>query len=349
MRRRPIRVARLLLPALSCALIAAAVAGCATTGPVPSPATGSAAAGPGAPVLQASKAGLPAEVPVPIGLRPGDAWKSRFVSTSEMKRTLRTADGKETVRTRTAGLEVVATQKVASVAGGKARIEVAETSSRILQDGKFIEAPFKRLAPPNPVYFTLDTATGTADFSEMKKAFGDWMASVKEGPAGDIVGRTFRLRSYVEQIEDLYSKPFNRVGGKVLGKAPKTAGEKEFLLPFLGPGVALGPVPVETTSWYEGLEEKGGTRLLSAAGKYDGSVAWTPAELADRMADFDARAPAAYQASGEAHGRFTSTVDVLSGRELRSESHLRYTASASFEGGTLSEEIAGKSNLEPAD
>ncbi len=348
MRRRPARaVPFLLLSALPGALLAVLLSGCAATGPSSS-ATG-AAAGAGAPGPQPTKAELPAEIAVPIGLRQGDAWKSRFVSTSEMKRTLRTADGKETVKTRAAGLEVVATQKVLSVAGGKARIEVAESSSRILQDGKFIEAPFKRLGPPNPVFFTLDTATGTADFSEMEKAFGDWMDSVKEGPAGDIVGRTFRLQSYVEQIEDLYSKPFNRVGGKTLGKAPKTAGEKEFVLPFLGPGVALGPVPVETTSWYERFEARGGSHLLQAAGKYDGNVAWTPSELADRMADFEGRAPAAYQPSGEAHGRFTSTVDVLSGRELRSESNLRYSASASFEGGTLSEEIAGKSILEPAD
>ncbi len=348
MRRRHARVARLLVPALSCAVLAAFLSACATTGSAPSPAK-AAAAGPAASGPQPSKAALPAEISVPIGLREGDAWKSRFVSTSEMKRTLATADGKQAVRMRAVGLEVVASQTVASVAGGKARIEVSESSSRILQDGKFIEAPFKRLGPPNPVFFTLDTATGAADFAEMEKAYGDWMASVKEGPAGDIFGKTFRLRSYVDQLKELYAKPFNRIGGKTLGKEPKAAGEKEFVLPFLGPGVALGPVPVETKSWYEGFEAKGGAHRLSAAGQYDGIVAWTAGELADRMADFEAPAPAAFRPSGEAHGRFTSTVDLLSGREVRSESDLRYTASASFEGGTLSEEIAGKSILEPVD
>jgi len=266
-----------------------------------------------------------------------------------MKRTLRGNDGKETVKARTVGLELVAAQKVVSVVGGKARIEVAESSSRILQDGKFIDAPFKRLNPPNPVFFTLDVATGKADFSEMEKAYGDWMAAVKEGPAGEILGKSFRLDAYVAQLKELYAKPFTRFAGRTLSKEPRPGEAGEFVLPFLGPGVALGPVAVETTSWYEGFEAKGGLHLLKAAGKYEGTVSWTAEEMKDRLDDFAVPAPSAFQPSGEARGQFTATVDILSGRELRSKSQLQYSATASFQGGTLSEEITGKSILEPAE
>ncbi len=352
MRRRAARrFAVPVLVALSGGVLAVSLAGCATTGTAPSPAKASAgaaaaaaAAGPRGP-----KVAVPAEIGISINLREGDAWKSRFVSTSEMKRTLAGADGKQAVKARTVGLEVVATQKVASVAGGKARIEVAELSSRILQDGTFVDAPFKRFNPPNPVSFTLDIDTGKADFAEMEKAYREWMAAVKTGPAGDILGKTFRLEAYVAQLEELYAKPFTRFAGRTLSKAPGAPAAKEFVQPFLGPGVALGPVPVETTSWFERFEAKGGVHALSAASRYDGAVSWTPGELADRLADFAAPAPAAFRSSGEVRGRHAATVDVRSGREVRSESHLRYTASASFEGGTLSEEIAGKSTLEPAD
>lgn len=341
MRRRPACLAPLLLLALSGASSLVLLSGCATTGTAP---------------VSAKEAGAPGptvKVPEEISIRgipnEGDSWKSRFVSTSEMKRTLKGADGKETVKTRTVGLELVATQKVVSVAGGKVRVEVAESSSRILQDGKFVDVPFKRLGPPNPVHFTLDVVTGKSDFSEMEKAYAEWMASVKEGPAGDILGKTFRLDAYVAQLKELYAKPFTRFAGRTLGKEPRPGEGGEFVLPFLGPGVALGPVPVATSSWYEGFEAKGGLHLLKAAGKYNGAVAWTPEEMRDRMADFPAPVPAAFQSSGEARGQVAASVDILTGREVQSRSQLRYTVTASFEGGTLSEEITGQSTLDAAD
>lgn len=313
------------------------IAGCATTGEVPS------AAG------EVRQTVLPPAITIGRALQKGDSWKNRFLSTSETKRTFRANDGRETVKARTVGLELVATQTIASIIEGKARVEVTESSSKILQEGKFIDAPFKRLGPPDPVFFTLDLRTGAADFAEMEKAYGDWMAGVREGPAGEILGRTFRLDAYVAQLKELYGKPFTRFAGRTITKEPKESEVKEFVLPFLGPGVALGPVPVTTTSWYNGFEAKGGVHLLSAAGRYAGSVSWTPEEVQDRLEDFAASLPSAYQASGEASGQFTATVDILSGREIRSESQLRYSASASFTSGTLSEEIAGKLLLEPAD
>ncbi len=337
MSRRPVRLATFLVLALCVASSPAFLSGCATTGTAPAPGD------------HGGKAVVPAEITVRRNLKAGDSWKSRFVSTSEMKRTLTGADGKATVKARTVGLELVAVQKVASIDGSAARIEVDEISARILQEGKFIDAPFRRFNPPNPVSFTLDLGTGKADFPEMEKAYSDWMASVKEGPAGEILGKTFRLDAYVAQLKDLYSRPFNRVAGKTLSKEPRAGVAGEFVLPFLGPGVALGPVPVETTSWYEGMDVKGGLHLLKAAGKYSGTVAWTPAEMKDRLEDFAAPVPAEFRSSGEASGTFVFSVDVLSGREVRSESHLRYSVTASWEGGTLSEEITGKSTLDPAD
>ncbi len=331
-----------LLLALSGALAAVLLSGCATTGAVPP----AGAAKPGTPGVAAK---LPDEFPVTLNLNEGDSWKSRFVSTGELKRTLKDPGGKETVKARTLGLSISAAQKVASVSGGAARIEVTESAVSILQEGKFIEAPFRRLNPPNPVHFSIDLATGKADFSDMEAAYRKWMASVKEGPAGDIFGKSFRVESYVAQLKELYAKPFNRSSGKKLAKIPKVVGTKDLSLPFLGPGVVLGPIPVETTAWYEGFDVGGGAHRLKVAGTYGGKVELAPEEIRERFEDMAAPVPGSWKSSGEVRGQYSSTVDVMSGRELRSESQLRYSATASSEGGTFSEEIAAKSSLEPAD
>jgi len=292
---------------------------------------------------------VPDRYRITLTLSPGQSWADRFVSTSEMTRTYTGADGKKTVRSRSVGLELVATQTVASVSGDVARIEVRESEARILQEGKFIEAPFRQFGPPNPVFFTLDLSTGAADFSEMEKAYADWMAGLKEGPAGDILGKAFRLPAYLAQLKELYGKPFSRFAGKTLSRDLDAEGEKDFVLPFLGPGVVLGTVPVATRSRIEGFEVEGGNHYMKVAGEYSGPVSWSAADLSDRLADFGVPAPASFRSSGETRGRFASTVDILPGREVRSSSRLTYTATATFDGGTVTEEIAGASRLEPVE
>lgn len=296
-----------------------------------------------------AKLELPREIEVSLRLSPGAEWKSRFVSTSEAKRTLTGADGKETVKTRTVGLELTATQKVVDVRGSVARVEVTETETRILQDGKFVPAPYKQFNPPNPVSFTIDTATGKTDFSALRRAYEKWMADVKGGPAGDILGRTFRLPAYLAVIEDTYGKPFTRVSGRTLS-AKETSSGKDVILPFLGPGAVLSPVPVEGVMRYTAFETKGRKHLLNVSGSYTGQPDLSSAdELAARLSDFGRTAPKTFTGSGEAKGRFQSSVDILSGREERSTGQLSYTARWVFEGATLTEEVAGKSILEPVE
>jgi len=292
---------------------------------------------------------IPDSYRITLALTPGQSWNDRFTSTSEMTRTYTAADGKKTVRSRSVGLELVATQTVASVSGDVARIEVRETQARILQEGKFIEAPFRQFGPPNPVFFTLDLSTGATDFSGMEKAYAEWMTGLKEGPAGDILGKAFRLTAYLAQLKELYGKPFSRFAGKTLSRDLHTAGEKDFVLPFLGPGVVLGTVPVSTRSRIEGFEVAGGNHHMKVTGEYNGPVSWSAADLSERLADFGVPAPSSFRSSGETRGRFASTVDILIGREVRSSSELTYTATAAFDGGTVAEEVAGKSRLEPVE
>lgn len=291
---------------------------------------------------------VPDEFEVTLSLAPGQAWKSRFLSTSEIQRTLTDADGKKSVRSRTVGLELVTTQSVQEVAGGIARIEVSESSVRILQEGKFIDAPFLLFRPPNPVNFTLDTRTGKADFSEMEKAYGEWMTGMRGTPAWDILRKSFRLDSYVAQLKQLYGKPFTRHTGRKYAKGSQATVDKDLVLPFLGPSAALGPIPVEIRTWYEGFQVKGGDHALNLKGQYEGTRAWSADDLAGRLADFDAPVPETFQSTGTIRGRFESTVDVLSGREIRSTSHLDFSSSAMFGGSTLLEAIQGKSLIEPA-
>jgi hypothetical protein len=272
------------------------------------------------------------------------------VSTSETKRTLTGADGKEIVKARTVGFEIVATQKVVDVNGTVARIEITEAETRILQDGKFIPAPYKQFNPPNPVVFTIDTATGKTDFTAVRQAYGKWMEDLKEGPAGDIIGKAFRLPAYLAAIEDMYGKPFTRVSGRKLS-AEETPSGKDVVLPFLGPGAALAAVPVEGAMRYTGFEAKGRKHLLNVSGTYAGQPDLSSAEeLAVRLADFGRVAPTkAFTGTGSASGRFQSSVDILSGREERSTGQLSYSAKWVMDDATLTEEVTGKSILEPVE
>ena len=296
-----------------------------------------------------AKAGLPKKIEVALRLSPGDMWKSRFIATSETKRTLTGEDGKESIKARTVGIEHTVTQKVVDVSGSVARVEVTEGDTRILQEGKFVPAPYKQFNSPNPVSFTIDTATGKTDFSALRQAYEKWMADLKEGPAGDIIGKTFRLPAYLASIEDTYGKPFTRVSGRKLS-AEETPSGKDVILPFLGPGAALAAVPVEGVMRYTAFETKGRKHLLNVSGTYTGQPDLSsPDELAVRLSDFGRAAPKSFTGSGTASGRFQSSVDLLSGREERGTGQLSYTAKWVFDGATLTEEVVGKSILEPVE
>ncbi len=294
---------------------------------------------------------MPKEVMIKLRLVPGQSWKSRYLSTSDVTWVLKGTDGKEQKKTLSVGLELVASQKVGELSNGVARIEVEESSVRILREGKFVDAPFRQFDPPSRYSFTIDTRSGAADFSGMEKAYAGWMSRVKEGPAGEILGKAFRVDSYVAQLKELYGKPFTRMSGKTLKKGASSAVVKEVLLPFLGPGIGVGPVPVDTSLGYEGMEigKETGGHYLKASGKYAGGKELTADELAAQLAEFGAAAPAEFRSTANLAGEFTSSVDLMAGREIFSASGFRYSTSASFGGTAVTQEIAGKSVLEPAE
>jgi hypothetical protein len=293
------------------------------------------------------KAALPAEIDVRLSLKAGDSWKGRFVSTGDVKRTLKGADGAETSRSKSLGLELTAEQVVREVNGNVARIEVRESSARILQEGKYVDVPFRRLNPPAAFSFTLDVKTGKTDFSAAEKAWRDWMATVKDGPAGDILGKTFRLEGYLAQLKDLYAKPFTRLANHRLSKEYKGVEEKDFLLPFVGPSVDLGPMTVRTELAQEGFEVRGRGHFLAAAGRYSGEGTLTPEQAAERLEDFGLKAPSKFASKTTASGNFKSTVDLVSGREIRTDSRVVYTSTATFDGKTFTERIDSRYLLEP--
>jgi hypothetical protein len=321
------------------------VAGCASV-PGKRPETAGEAAGAKAP---GKKWELPKEIGVTLRLEPGNSWKSRFVSTGEVKRSLTGGAAKAKETTRTVGVEITAVQKVLSVTGNEARIEVTESSTRILQDGKFVEAPFRKFSPPNPGFFTVDTATGKADFSEMRKAWADWLAGLKDTPAGEILGKTFRADSFVAMLEDLHAKPFTRLAGRRLSKEMKGEERREQALPFVGPSVALEPVPVVSSAAWEGFERKDGVHLLKVVGRYEGKGAWSREDAAARLADFGVPLPSEYRSEVGVTGKFRASVDVLGGREIVSESDLLYQGTLAFGGETLTEEIKARFMMDPAE
>jgi hypothetical protein len=68
------------------------------------------------------------------------------------------------------------------------------------------------------------------------------------------------------------------------------------------------------------------------------------------LADFGRAAPTkAFTGTGSASGKFQSSVDILSGREERSTGQLTYSAKWVLDDATLTEEVSGKSILEPVE
>ena len=347
--RRSTSIRTLAVPCVAVLSVLLLVSGCAANkGAVTTSSAGRPAAD-GKTESPRAKAELPKEIEVALRLSPGDEWKSRFVSTSETKRTLTDKTGQAAAKTRTIGLEIVATQKVVDVADNVIRIEITEADARIIQDGKFVPAPYKQFSPPNPVSFTIDAATRKTDFSAVRQAYEKWMADLKEGPAGDIIGKTFRLPAYLSVLEDMYAKPFTRVSGRKLSAADTPSG-KDVVFPFLGPGAAVSSVQVQGAMRYTGFEAKGRKHLLNVYGTYTGQPDLSSGdELAIRLSDFGRTAPKAFTATGAASGRFQSSVDILSGREERSNGEISYSAKWVMDDATLIEEVAGKSSLEPAE
>jgi hypothetical protein len=348
------RTSSIRFPAVSCVAVLSVLllaSGCAATrGGLTTAASAGGPAPAGKTESPQPRTELPKEIDVALRLSPGDEWKSRFVSTSELKRVLTDGTGKETAKGRTVGLEIVATQKVVDAAGDVVRIEITEFETRILQDGKFVPVPYKQFSPPNPVSFTIDTATRKTDFSAVRQAYEKWMADLKEGPAGDIIGKAFRLPAFLSALEEMYGKPFTRVSGRRLS-AEETPSGKDVVLPFLGPGAAVSSIQVEGAMRYTGFEAKGRKHLLNVSGTYTGQPDLSSAdELSVRLADFGrATPPKSFTGTGSASGRFQSSVDILSGREERSTGQLSYSVKWILEDATLTEEVAGKSVLEPAE
>ena len=120
-------------------------------------------------------------------------------------------------------------------------------------------------------------------------------------------------------------------------------------LPFVGPSVDLGPMPVKTELAYEGFEIRKGGHFLTVTGRYAGESVLTPEQLSERLEEFAVKVPSKYESKSVANGKFRSSVDVISGREQQTDSRVTYTATATFDGQTLTEEIAAKYLLVPED
>jgi hypothetical protein len=131
----------------------------------------------------------------------------------------------------------------------------------------------------------------------------------------------------------------------------KAGDVKEQILPFVGPSVALEPVPVISSAAWEGFERKDGLHLLKVVGRYEGRGQWSREDVAARLADFAVPLPAgeSYVSEVEVTGKFRSSVDVLAGREIVSGSDLVYKGTVSFGTVTLTEEIKGKFMMDPAE
>lgn len=322
-------------------VVVIALSGCATGGPATS--TGGTAVAP-------ASGSVPDEIDIGSALAAGSEWKSRFVSTSDIRRVLKAGTSPEKSVSRAVGLELVSTQTVSSFAGKVAVVEVDELAVRIMQDGKFIEAPFRAFNPPSKFSFTVDLSDGKVDFSDGEKAFREWAADVSKGPFGQIVGRSFRVDDYVAQIRETYATPFVRFSGKRVTTGGRSLGE-HLLLPFIGPTTSLKPIAAPASAKLVGVETLMGISHAKVAGEFSSPEAPRnePSEVAAAYSDFKGLpVPTTFQRRASARGSFTALVDANSGRELRSSRTFTFNSTTTSGDSVLTEEIVGKFVLEPA-
>lgn len=314
-------------------------------------ATGGSATSTNAAAVASANGRVPDEIDIGGALAAGSEWKSRFVSTSEIRRVLKAGASPEKTVSRAVGLELVSTQTVSSFTGKLAVVEVDELAVRILQqDGKFIEAPFRAFNPPSKFSFSVDLSDGKVDFGNGEKAFREWSAAIAKGPFGQIVGRSFRVDDYVAQIREIYTKPFVRFSGKSVTTGGRSLGE-DLILPFIGPTTSLRPIAAPASAKLVGVETVKGILYAKVAGEFSSPVAPRnePSEVAAAYSDFKGLpVPTTFQRTASAHGSFTASVDANSGREVRSSRTFTFNSTTTSSDSVLTEEIVGKFVIEPA-
>jgi hypothetical protein len=290
------------------------------------------------------EAPCPSEVLAPgSGPAVGSKLTQEITSTADIVwRGRDAAKGPYQVRRET-GIRLKVVYEVVSRSNSSVALRASISRMEIIQDGAFVNAPFMSLGPPTLLSFSIDYATGQADFTEAEKAYAAWAEGFGGTPVGDILSASFDVGAFAAQLKDLLGRPAQEYARFAAGAAGGSV-RGTMSMPFLGPGLALGPMEIERRVTLLPRVKEGGHALLPVEEKTL-SVAplrLSPEELAGRFAHLGLNPPEACQGEGAFGGETSARVDASTGWVRSQVSSFRSTFTCRHAAGELTEEIIGK-------
>ncbi len=300
----------------------------------------------------AACASLGKEVPCPPTGGSGAPGKGPAVGAKLAQEITSTADidwhGRDTVKgayqvRREAGIRLKVGYEVLSRTEVAMTVRATISRMEIIQEGAFVNAPFLSLGPPMVFTFAIDYAAGRTDFAEAEKAYSAWADSFRGTPVGDILSASFDVGAFAAQLKDLLGRPALEYARLAAGEPGGTT-RTSMSMPFLGPGLALGPMEIERRATVKPRAKEGGVEVLPVEEK---SASVSPlrlaaGELAARFAQLGLGVPAAFDSEGSFSGETSARVDAATGWTRGQVSSFRSTITCRYDGGELTEEIVGK-------
>jgi hypothetical protein len=279
--------------------------------------------------------------PFPKGPAPGFILQMELVSTADI-RWEGAAAGKQIRESRKTGLRIVALFEVTGRRGDTADIRVTHQSVGILSEGAFVPPPFLNFDPPRAVTFSVDYATRTVNFTDAEQIWKEWMERVRPTPAGDILAAGFDLPAWLGALRDLYASPALVLAGRPSSPAAVTIEEIPFTVPFLAPGLSLGPVQAELRTMVSGTRRVGCRTVTSIEGTLSSTrMGMSAPQLQARLRLFGLPSPPAFETGGTLSGSFTAEANRADGWARSSRSVFSARTLSRFAGGELVETVAG--------
>lgn len=276
----------------------------------------------------------------------GFSNRQELTSVTEVAWKLDVKDGAAIERSRRTGLKIIVTYEVVERKDDQARFRVSLEKAEVLKSGKFIPAPFMQFSPPNPLFFSVDFDSGSVDFSALEGAYEGWVRGLKETAVWDVMGSSFDVKSYVDQLEDLLSDPVVSFAGKEKILGDETVERTTFYLPFLGPSISVGPVEVEQREGLRGVMSVSGRDIAIIEGEFSSDELTADSEVvSDRLDLFGYPMPEYFESKGEIAGKFRAKVDKDSGWIIETTRKFRSVILVNFESGTLREDVSGKKTV----
>jgi hypothetical protein len=284
---------------------------------------------------------------VPAGPQPGFAVTQDLTSRSLITWTGRTTEKGDFTEKREAGLRLAVRVEAAERAGNVVSFRAQILGTDILQYGAFVRAPFVMFNPPSRFAFSVDYAARSVDFAAVEKDFAAWAQRLKEVPSGEVLAASMDIPAYVAQLRELFSLTALEYAGRRYPPGEAITVRNSVAIPFLAPGLALGPFQGETAYVAAGQEKLGERELPLVRSTISGPATLSLEDLAARMRLLKSRPGVPSSSTGTFAGEGKALLDPASGWPLSSSASFTSTVSVRFKDGDLREEVRGTRQVEP--